>query len=168
MAAKKEPKQLDELFHEGLKDIYFAEKKILVALPKMAKAAESEEAKAAFEKHLAETEEQIVRLERVFEIIDEKPQGKTCPAIIGIVEEGQEIIKEYKGSPALDAGLISAAQAVEHYEIARYGTLKTWAQQLGLSEAAKLLDRTLAEEKKTDEALSELAETAANAKAEAA
>lgn len=168
MAAKKEPKQLDELFHEGLKDIYFAEKKILVALPKMAKAAESEEAKAAFEKHLAETEEQVARLERVFEIIDEKPQGKTCPAIIGIVEEGQEIIKEYKGSPALDAGLISAAQAVEHYEIARYGTLKTWAQQLGHTEAVKLLDRTLAEEKKTDTALSELAETAANAKAEAA
>lgn len=168
MAAKKEPKQLDELFHEGLKDIYFAEKKILVALPKMAKAAESEEAKAAFEKHLAETEEQVARLERVFEIIDEKPQGKTCPAIIGIVEEGQEIIKEYKGSPALDAGLISAAQAVEHYEIARYGTLKTWAQQLGHTEAVKLLDRTLAEEKKTDAALSELAETAANAKAEAA
>ncbi len=168
MAAKKEPKQLDELFHEGLKDIYFAEKKILVALPKMAKAAESDEAKAAFEKHLAETEEQVARLERVFEIIDEKPQGKTCPAIIGIVEEGQEIIKEYKGSPALDAGLISAAQAVEHYEIARYGTLKTWAQQLGHTEAVKLLDRTLAEEKKTDAALSELAETAANAKAEAA
>jgi ferritin-like metal-binding protein YciE len=164
----KQPKQLDELFHEGLKDIYFAEKKILVALPKMAKAARLEEAKAAFEKHEAETEEQFARLEKIFELIEEKAQGKTCPAIIGIVEEGQEIIKDYKDSPALDAGLIAAAQAVEHYEIARYGTLKTWAQQLGLQEAVKLLDQTLTEEKNTDEALTELAETAANQKAEAA
>jgi ferritin-like metal-binding protein YciE len=164
----KQPKQLDELFHEGLKDIYFAEKKILVALPKMAKAARLEEAKAAFEKHEAETEEQVARLEQIFELIEEKAQGKTCPAIIGIVEEGQEIIKDYKDSPALDAGLIAAAQAVEHYEIARYGTLKTWAQQLGLKEAVKLLDQTLTEEKNTDEALTELAETAANQKAEAA
>jgi ferritin-like metal-binding protein YciE len=166
--AKKEPKQLDELFHEGLKDIYFAEKKILTALPKMAKAAEARPAKAAFEKHERETEEHVTRLERVFEIIEEKAQGKTCPAIMGIIEEGQEIIKDYKDSPALDAGLIAAAQAVEHYEIARYGTLKTWAAELGLDEAAKLLDQTLAEEKKTDQTLTQLAETAANQKAEAA
>jgi ferritin-like metal-binding protein YciE len=168
MPAKKEPKQLEELFHEGLKDIYFAEKKILAALPKMAKAAEAEEAKAAFEKHEAETEEQVARLERVFEIIEKKAQGKNCPAIIGIIEEGQEVMNEYKGSPALDAGLIAAAQAVEHYEIARYGTLRAWAAELGLNEAAKLLTQTLTEEVKTDEALTKLAMTAANQKAEVA
>jgi ferritin-like metal-binding protein YciE len=134
----------------------------------MAKAAQARDAKAAFEKHKNETEEHVTRLERVFEIIDEKAAGKKCPAILGIIEEGEEIIKEFKGTPALDAGLISAAQAVEHYEIARYGTLKTWAQELGLTEAAKLLDRTLGEEKKTDETLTDLAESAANQKAEAA
>src|SRR3979411_3178032 len=116
-------KNLQELFHETLKDIYFAEKKILSALPKMAKAAQSEELKAAFEKHEAETEAQVTRLEGVFAEIDESPRGKTCDAIMGILEEGQEIMKEYKGMPALDAGLLAAAQAVEHYEMARYGTL---------------------------------------------
>ena len=131
----KEPKQLDELFHDTLKDIYYAEKKILSALPKMAKAAQNEDLRAAFEKHHDETEGQIERLEQVFELIEEKPQGKKCAAIEGILEEGQEIIKEYKGSPALDAGLVSAAQAVEHYEIARYGTLRTWAEELGLDDA---------------------------------
>ena len=123
----KQPKHLEELFHEGLKDIYFAEKKLLVALPKMAKAAEMEEAKAAFEKHRGETEKHVERLEQIFKLIEKEPHGKQCPAIIGIVEEGQEIIEDYDGSPALDAGLIGAAQAAEHYEIARYGTLKAWA-----------------------------------------
>ena len=108
----KEPKQLDELFHDTLKDIYYAEKKILTALPKMAKAAQNEDLTAAFEKHHGETEEQIARLEQVFELIEEKFQGKKCAAIEGILEEGQEIMKEYKGSPALDAGLLSAAQSV--------------------------------------------------------
>jgi ferritin-like metal-binding protein YciE len=164
----KQPKQLDELFHDTLKDIYFAEKKILSALPKMAKAAQNEDLKAAFEKHEAETEEQVERLEKVFELIDAKPQGKTCAAIMGIIEEGQEIIKEYKESAALDAGLLAAAQAVEHYEISRYGTLRTWAEELGLSEAAELLDETLAEEKATDEALTELATVCVNQQAEAA
>ena len=120
-------KTLQDLFHDTLKDIYFAEKKILTALPKMAKAANSDELRAAFQKHEAETEKQVERLEQVFAELGETPRGKTCPAINGIVEEGQEIIKEYKGTPALDAGLLSAAQAVEHYEISRYGTLKTWA-----------------------------------------
>lgn len=165
MASK--PKQLDALFHDTLKDIYFAEKKILTALPKMAKAAQNEDLKAAFEKHEAETEEQVVRLEKVFKLMGVKPQGKTCQAIMGIIEEGQEIIKEYKGSPALDAGLLSAAQAVEHYEIARYGTLCTWAEELGMSEAAELLEETLEEEKATDEALTELAEECVNQEAEA-
>jgi ferritin-like metal-binding protein YciE len=164
----KEPKQLDELFHDTLKDIYFAEKKILAALPKMAKAAQNDDLKAAFEKHEAETEEQVSRLEQVFEQIEAKPQGKNCPAIVGIIEEGQEIMKEYKGSPALDAGLLSAAQAVEHYEISRYGTLRTWAEELGLSQAVELLDKTLEEEKATDQALTELAETCVNQEAEAA
>lgn len=164
----KEPKKLDELFHEGLKDIYFAEKKILTALPKMAKAAQSEDLAAAFEKHEAETEAQVERLEQVFELIDETPRGKNCPAIMGILDEGEEIIKEYKDSPALDAGLVGAAQAVEHYEISRYGTLKAWAMELGLDDAAKLLDETLKEETKTDEALSDLAESVINQEAEAA
>jgi len=164
----KEPKQLDELFHDTLKDIYYAEKKILSALPKMAKAAQNEDLRAAFEKHKTETEGQIDRLEQVFELIEEKPQGKKCAAIEGILEEGQEIIKEYKGSPALDAGLVSAAQAVEHYEIARYGTLKTWAAELGLTQAVNLLEATLAEEKKTDETLTQLAESEVNQHAQAA
>lgn len=163
----KEPKQLDELFHDTLKDIYYAEKKILAALPKMAKAAQNEELSAAFEKHHGETEEQVARLEQVFELIDEKPQGKKCAAIEGIIEEGQEIIKEYKGSPALDAGLLAAAQAVEHYEISRYGTLRTWAQELGLDDAVKLLQETLDEEEATDEALTELAESVVNQEAQA-
>ena len=164
----KEPKKLDELFHDTLKDIYYAEKKILAALPKMAKAADSDDLRAAFEKHHGETEEQIVRLEQVFEAIDEKPQGKKCAAIEGILEEGQEIMKEYKGSPALDAGLLAAAQAVEHYEISRYGTLKTWAAELGLKDAVRLLDATLKEEEKTDAALSKLAQSGVNQHAQEA
>jgi ferritin-like metal-binding protein YciE len=164
----KQPKQLDELFHDTLKDIYFAEKKILTALPKMAKAAQNPDLKAAFEKHEAETEEHVSRLAEVFEMIEAKPQGKNCPAIVGIIEEGQEIIKEYKGSPALDAGLLAAAQAVEHYEITRYGTLATWAEELGLGQAVRLLQATLKEEKKTDETLTQLAETCVNQEAEAA
>jgi ferritin-like metal-binding protein YciE len=164
----KKTKQLDELFHDTLKDIYFAEKKILGTLPKMAKAAQSAQLKAAFEKHRGETEDHVKRLEKVFSAIDKKPQAKTCDAIVGITDEGAEIMKEYKGSPALDAGLLAAAQAVEHYEISRYGTMRTWAQELGLDEAVRLLDQTLAEEKKTDEALSKIAESTVNQEAEAA
>jgi len=164
----KEPKKLNELFHDTLKDIYFAEKKILATLPKMAKAAQSEELKAAFEKHLTETEGQIERLEQVFAVIEKKPQGKTCAAINGITEEGAEIMEEYKGSPALDAGLLAAAQAVEHYEISRYGTLIAWAEELGLDDAVSLLEETLEEEEATDETLTEIAKTAINQQAEAA
>ena len=163
----KEPKQLDELFHDTLRDIYYAEKKILSALPKMAKAAHNDDLRAAFEKHKTETEGQIDRLEQVFALIEEKPQGKKCAAIEGILEEGQEIIKEYKGSPALDAGLVSSAQAVEHYEIARYGTLRTWAEELGLNQAMKLLQQTLDQEEATDRALTELAEAVVNQEAQA-
>ena len=164
----KEPKVLHDLFHDTLKDIYYAEKKILATLPKMAKAAQNEELKAAFEKHERETEEQVERLDQVFEEIQKKAQGKTCAAIVGITDEGSEIMKEYKGSPALDAGLLAAAQAVEHYEISRYGTLIAWAEELGLDELADLLRETLEEEKATDEALTEIAKTAINQEAEAA
>ena len=146
----------------------FAEKKILSALLKMAKAAQSEELKAAFEKHETETEEHIARLEKVFEEIDETPHGKTCDAIMGIIEEGQDVMKEFKGAPALDAGLLAAAQAVDHYEIARYGTLKTWAAVLGLNQAVRLLESTLAEEEKTDETLTQLATSEVNQHARAA
>jgi ferritin-like metal-binding protein YciE len=164
----KESKQLDELFHDTLKDIYFAEKKILVTLPKMAKAAQSPELKKAFEKHRPETEGHVSRLEKVFAAIEKKPQAKTCDAIVGITDEGAEIMKKYKGSPALDAGLLAAAQAVEHYEMSRYGTLRTWAQELGLNDAVRLLEQTLEEEKKTDAALTKIAESVVNQQAEAA
>lgn len=164
----KQPKMLEDLFHDTLKDIYFAEKKILTTLPKMEKAAQAPELKKAFKKHHGETENQIDRLEKVFAIIDKKPVGKTCAAIIGITDEGAEIMDEYKGSPALDAGLLAAAQAVEHYEISRYGTLKSWAAELGLDDAVKLLDQTLEEEKMTDETLTEIAESVVNQEAEAA
>lgn len=167
MAAKAE-KKLEDLFHETLRDIYYAERKLLKALPKMARGAESPDVAAAFKKHKDETEEHVERLQQVFEILGKRAQGKTCPAIDGIVEEGEEIMDDFKSSPALDAGLIAAAQAAEHYEITRYGTLKRWAQELGMADAVKLLDQTLAEEKKTDETLTRLAETAANQKAKAA
>jgi ferritin-like metal-binding protein YciE len=161
-------KSLADLFLDTLKDIYFAEKKILTALPKMAKAAQSDHLKAAFEKHEGETEQQVARLEQVFKSIGETPKGKTCDAIMGILDEGKEIMDEYKGMAALDAGLLAAAQAVEHYEISRYGTLKCWASELGYSEAVKLLDATLKEEKNTDAALSKLAEGEVNLHAQIA
>ena len=161
-------KTLHDLFHDILKDIYFAEKKILGALPKMAKAAQEQELKDAFLKHEKETQEHVARLERVFGEIDQPVRGKSCEAILGITKEGEEIMKEYKGMPALDAGLLAAAQAVEHYEIARYGTLKTWAAELGLRQAVKLLETTLAEERKTDETLTELAQREVNQHAQAA
>ena len=158
-------KTIENLFHDMLKDIYYAEKKILKALTKMASAAQSPKLSAAFEKHRGETEEQVERLEQVFEIFGKRPQGKTCPAIDGILEEGAEVMESFKGSPALDAGLIAAAQAVEHYEIARYGTLKCWAQLMGLTQAVALLDETLQQEGQTDEDLTKLAETQSNEKA---
>jgi ferritin-like metal-binding protein YciE len=158
-------KTLDDLFHDTLRDIFYAEKKILKGLTKMARAAQLPELKAAFEKHYDETEGQVERLEKVFDIIGKRARGKTCPAIDGILEEGDEIASDYKGTSALDAGLVSAAQAVEHYEIARYGTLRRWAQMLGLTDAVSLLEATLAEESATDEALSALAEQMANEKA---
>ncbi|MGF6233870.1 ferritin-like metal-binding protein YciE [Inquilinus ginsengisoli] len=158
-------KTLNDLFHDTLKDIYYAEKQILKALPKMAKAAQAPELTAAFQKHLTETEGQIERLEKVFELIGKRPQGKPCEAILGILDEGKEIMEEFKGAVALDAGLVAGAQAVEHYEMARYGTLKTWATTLGLPEAAKLLDQTLQEETRTDQLLTQLGDRGLNKKA---
>jgi ferritin-like metal-binding protein YciE len=162
----KKPKFLEDLFHDTLKDIYYAENKILKTLPKMAKAAQSKELRAAFTKHERETRGQIKRLDSVFKIIGKPARGKTCAAINGITEEGAEIMKEYKGMPALDAGLLAAAQAVEHYEISRYGTLRTWAEELGLRDAARLLKETLKEEEMTDKALTVLAKDAVNLEAE--
>jgi ferritin-like metal-binding protein YciE len=164
-SAKASSKSLEDLFLDGLKDIYYAEKKILNALPKMAKGAESEDVTAAFEKHRMETEGQVERLEKVFELLDKPARGKTCPAIDGIIEEGSEVLEEYKGSPAIDAGLVAAAQAVEHYEIARYGTLIAWAEQLGMSDAVSLLQATLEEEAATDETLNALGEGGVNERA---
>ena len=125
-------KTLQDLFHDTLRDIYFAEKQILKALPKMRRAATNEQLQQAFDKHKEQTEEHVSRLEEVFEIIGKSARGKTCEAIKGIIDEGEEIISEFKGTSALDAGLISSAQAVEHYEITRYGTLRRWAKELGM------------------------------------
>ena len=159
---------LNELFEETIRDIYYAEKKILKALPKMAKKASSESLGAAFQAHIEETEGQVERLEQIFELIGKAPRGKTCPAIDGIIEEGQEIMKEAEDDTVRDAGMLAAAQAVEHYEISRYGTLKAWAEKLGMTEAVSLLDATLQEEKATDEKLTALADSEINVEAEGA
>lgn len=150
---------LEDLFIEELHDIYDAEKRITKALPKMAKAATSEELAAAFEDHLAETEEQITRLEQVFESIGIKPGRKKCEAMEGLLEEGKEMIESDREGAVKDAGLISAAQKVEHYEMAGYGCVRTWATLLELSEAADLLQQTLDEEGAADEKLTEIAQS---------
>ena len=158
--------ELHELFLEELADIYSAEQQLTKALPKMAKAAESEELRQAFEEHLEQTEEQISRLDQVFESLGEKMKRKTCKAMQGLIEEGTEVMQEQKGSPAIDAALIASAQKVEHYEIATYGTLCTWAEQMGHHDALDLLKQSIEEEETTDERLTELAESIANERAE--
>lgn len=147
---------LQDMFLHELKDIYDAEKRLLRALPKMAKKATSEELQAAFEEHRSQTEGQIERLERIFESLDKPARGKKCMGMEGLIKEGDEMAKEDPG-PALDAGLIASAQKVEHYEIASYGTLATWAKLLGMEDAVELLEETLAEEKETDEKLTSIA-----------
>jgi ferritin-like metal-binding protein YciE len=159
------PKGLEELFVDTLKDVYHAEKQLVRALGKMAKAAQAPELKEAFETHREETEGQVHRVEQIFELMQKPARAKPCEAMRGLVEEGNEIIEEFKGTEALDAGLLSTAQAVEHYEIARYGTLKRWADQLGLKDAVKLLNETLEEEKKADKLLNDLALRKVNQKA---
>lgn len=161
-------KGLDDLFYDTLRDIYYAERKILKALPKMARGASSPELKAAFDKHRDQTEGHVERLQQVFDLLGKRAQGKTCPAIDGIIEEGEEILEEFKGTAAGDAGLISAAQAVEHYEITRYGTLRRWAEIMKMPDAAKLFAATLAEEETTDKDLTMLADSKANREALAA
>ena len=158
-------KKLGDLFYDTLRDIYFAERQILKTLPKLAKAAQSQELKGAFLTHRDETEVHVERLQQVFDMIGKRAHATTCEAIKGILEEGHEIMQEYTGSEALDAGLLAGGRAVEHYEMSRYGTLKTWATQLGLKDAATLLEQTLQEEKKTDSLLSKLAEEKVNLKA---
>jgi ferritin-like metal-binding protein YciE len=163
--SRRSRKTLVDLFLDALKDVYHAEKQVLRALPKLAKAAESDQVRQALEKHRDETEVQIERLEQVFEMLEKPTRGKTCEAVQGLVEESKDLMQDFKDSEALDAALIAAQQAVEHYEISRYGTLRTWAGQLGMKRAVKLLEQTLQEEKKTDELLTQLAEAAVNLKA---
>ncbi len=156
---------LQELFLSTLQDIYNGEKQILRALPKMAKSASAPELKKAFEHHYKQTEDHIERLQKVFALMDKSARGRTCEAVEGLIEEGKEVMTEAQTPEVMDAGLIAAGQAVEHYEIARYGTLRTWAEQLGMNEAAKLLEQTLKEEKETDKLLTQIAVRGANRKA---
>lgn len=157
---------LHKLFLDELADMYHAERQLTKALPKMIKAAESEDLRSALESHLSETENQVSRLEEVFGSLDEKPRSKPCKGMQGIVEEGESMIKEQKGTPAVDATLIAAGQKVEHYEIASYGTLVAWAERMGHAEAARLLKESLDEEKAADETLTEIAMSLANERAE--
>lgn len=164
-AEESENGRLGELFLETLKDIYNAEKQMLRAMGKIGRQTQSDQLRQALQKHGEETETQVERLEQVFQMLGKPARGKPCEAIEGLINEARDIMQEFKGTDALDAGLLSAAQAIEHYEIARYGTLKTWAGQLGMTDAAKLLDETLQEEKRTDAILTKIAEERVNRKA---
>ncbi len=158
-------KNLEDLFHHLLRDIYYAEKQIVKALPKMAKATDNPDLKEALTHHLEETKGQVERLEKVFEIIGKTPRGEKCPAILGLVEEGEEVMEKGEDPEVIDAGLLAGAQAVEHYEISRYGTMIAWAEQLGHDDAAKLLKETLKQEKAADEKLNKIAMSAVNREA---
>jgi len=159
---------LQDLLVDQLKDLYSAENQLVKALPKMAKAATSEELRSGFEQHLEETKNQVSRLEQICEELGVTPKGKKCAAMEGLIQEGKELMEEDAEPAVMDAGLIAAAQKVEHYEMASYGTARTWAQQLGLEEAATLLEETYEEEKATDEKLTQLAEQGVNEEAEVA
>jgi len=159
-------KTLNDLFVDQLKDLYSAENQLVKALPKMAKAASNSDLAAGFEEHLEQTREQVTRIEKICQELGVTPKGKKCVAMEGLIEEGKELLEEDAEPAVLDAGLIAAAQKVEHYEIAAYGTVRTWAEQLGLDEAVDLLQQTLDEEKETDEKLTELAKSAVNEEAE--
>jgi len=153
-------KTLNDLFEDMLRDVYYAEKKLVKTLPKMAKRASSDDLAKAFAHHKSETDGQVTRLEEIFEMIGKPARGKTCEAMDGLVAEGSEIMEEAEGASVMDAGLIASAQAVEHYEIARYGTLIAWARELNLPRASSLLEKTLKEEKAADELLNVIAERA--------
>jgi ferritin-like metal-binding protein YciE len=157
-------KSLENLFHEILKDVYYLEKRLLRTLTKMASGANSMELAAIFEKRRDQTERQVQRLEKVFAILGKRPEARPWPMVDGIIDEGPELLEHYKSSPALDAGLLASAQAVAHYEITRYATLKRWAAMLGMQDAARLLDETLLEETQTNQDLTVLADRMANAK----
>ncbi len=154
--------ELHELFLDELADLLNAETQLTKALPKMAKAAQSEDLREAITSHLEETEGHVERLKKVFESVDEKPKSKTCRAMKGLIEEASELLQELKGKSSIDAGIIAAAQKVEHYEIASYGAARAWAEQMGHEEAAELLEETLDEEKAADEKLTDVAESVAN------
>ena len=158
-------KKLDELFHHTLQDIYYAEKQILKAIPKMVSGAQSEMLKKAFQHHKDQTEIHVSRLEDVFKMINKPAKGVKCDAIEGILKEGASVLEDFAGTPSGDAAIIAAAQAVEHYEITRYGTLRRWAKVLDMPDAQALLEETLAEESKTDEDLTSLADSYANKQA---
>jgi ferritin-like metal-binding protein YciE len=156
---------LRDLYVEQLKDLYSAEKQLVDALPKIADAASAPELKNAFREHLSQTRQHVERLEKIFQSLNESPKGETCEGMKGLIKEGEEMIK-MKGQPeVIDAGLIAAAQRVEHYEIAGYGTVRTYAELLGEQEAVRLLERTLQEEEETDEKLTEIAESRINEEA---
>ena len=157
---------MTDLPHHTLKDVYFAENQILKTLPGLVKAAEGSALKEAITKHKTETEQQLKRLERVFAIMNQKPEGVPCEAIKGILKEGQEVVEKFGKTSAGDAGLIAACQAVEHYEIARYGTMKLWAFELGMTEVTELLNATLEEEYNADDTMTRIAEASVNPKAE--
>ena len=160
-------RSLQDLFVDELKDLYSAENQLVKALPKMAKAASSEELRSGFEEHLEQTRGHVERLDQIFEQLDARAKGKKCKAMEGLIEEGKELMEEDAEPGVLDAGLIAAAQKVEHYEMASYGCVRTWAEQLGYHEAAELLQQTLDEEKETNEKLTQLAESVVNQEAEA-
>jgi ferritin-like metal-binding protein YciE len=155
-------KTMDDLFHALLQDVYYAEKQLVKTLPKLAKKSSNAELEKAFTDHLKETEGHVERLEKVFDLIGKKPRAKKCDAILGIVAEGDEVMQESDDEAVLDAGILAAAQAAEHYEIARYGTLCAWAEQLGQEDAKELLGQTLEEEKKADELLTSIADGGVN------
>jgi ferritin-like metal-binding protein YciE len=165
MLMKNANNNLQELLIEELRDLYNAESQLLKALPRMAKAAQSERLKEAIERHLEETEQHVERLERAFGSLGEPVKGKKCPAMEGLIDEARDMLDEHKETPLIDATLISSAQKIEHYEIASYGTLATWADLLGLNEVAELLRETLDEEKTADETLTEIAESEINVEA---
>jgi len=164
----KDIETMDDLFVHTLRDIFYAENQIVKSLPDMIEKATDPQLKQGLQSHLAETKNHVKRLEEVFRMHGVEASGVDCPAIDGIIEEADDIAGEVENKKVLDAALIAAAQAVEHYEISRYGTLKTWAKELGLNEAARLLEQTLAEEKDTDKTLTQIAESVVNQEAEAA
>ena len=158
---------LNDVFHHELSDLYSAEKQLTQALPKLARAASTQELQSAFEQHLEQTKEHVERIEKIGKMVDMKVTGHTCEAMKGLVEEGESLLKENDPGEALDAALIAAAQRVEHYEIAAYGSARTFARRLGHDDVAKILDQTLDEESATDEKLTKIAEADVNKRAEA-